>query len=100
MWFREREDCMNILLERRTADRGLFDPQFVQNIIQEHRQGHHDYGYVIWLLINLEHWIRIFVEGEDVDLSPQRIDAMTKRKIPAYGLITSHTSMRRGAASL
>jgi asparagine synthase (glutamine-hydrolysing) len=100
IWFRKRGDCTDILLESRTADRGLFDPQFVQNIIHEHRQGRHDYGYIIWLLINLEHWIRMFVEGEDVDLSPQRIDAMRKRRIPAYALRTSHTSMHLEAASL
>lgn len=86
MWFREREDCTKILCEKRTADRGLFDPQFVQNIIHEHRQGHHDYSYVIWLLINLEHWIRIFVEGESVDASPLSITSLPKRKIPAFGL--------------
>ena len=55
MWFREREDCTEILNEKRTADRGLFDPKSVQHIIREHRQGHHDYSYVIWLLINLKH---------------------------------------------
>ena len=91
---------MDILLEKRTADRGLFDRRFVQNIIQQHRQGHHDYGYIIWLLINLEHWIRVFVEREDVDLSPLPIDAMPKRKIPAFGLGTSQTSVRGEAASL
>jgi asparagine synthase (glutamine-hydrolysing) len=89
MWFREREDCMDILSETRTAERGLFDHQVVQRIIQEHRQGLHDYGYIIWHLINLEHWIRIFVEGEDVDLSPLSIAALPKRKIPAFGLGTS-----------
>jgi asparagine synthase (glutamine-hydrolysing) len=89
MWFREREEYTNILLEKRTAERGLFDPQFVQSIIQEHRQGHHDYGYLIWLLVNLEHWIRIFVEGENVDVSPLSITALPKKKIPTFGLRTS-----------
>jgi asparagine synthase (glutamine-hydrolysing) len=89
MWFREREDCMDILLERRTAERGLFDRQFMQRIIQEHRQGRHDFSSIIWHLINLEHWIRIFVEGEDVDLSPLSIAALPKKKIPAFGLGTS-----------
>lgn len=89
MWFREREDCMEILLERRTADRGLVDPRVVQNIIQEHRQGRHDYSYIIWLLINLEHWIRIFIEGQKVDVSPLSITTLAKQKIPAFGLGTS-----------
>jgi asparagine synthase (glutamine-hydrolysing) len=86
MWFREREECTNILFEKRTVERGLFDPQFVHTMIQEHRQGHHDYNYVIWLLINLEHWIRIFVERENVDVSPLSITSLPKKKIPAFGL--------------
>lgn len=90
LWFREREDCMNILLERRTADRGLFDRHVVQNMIEEHRQGHHDYSYVIWLLINLEHWIRIFIEGQNVDVSPLSITSLSKKKIPASSLGTSN----------
>jgi asparagine synthase (glutamine-hydrolysing) len=88
-WFRERQDSLEILLEKRTADRGLFDPKFVQRIIQNHRHGHHDYGYLIWHLINLEHWIRIFVEGESVDVSPLSLAALPKKKIPAVGVGTS-----------
>jgi hypothetical protein len=61
----------------------------VQRIIEDHRQGHHDYGYLIWLLINLEHWIRIFVERENVDVSPLSITALPKKKIPAFGVETS-----------
>ena len=86
MWFREREDCTKILCEKRTSDRGLFDPKSVQRMIHAHRQGHHDYSYVLWLLLNLEHWIRIFVEGENVDVSPLSIAALPKNKIPAFGL--------------
>jgi asparagine synthase (glutamine-hydrolysing) len=89
MWFRERDDCTSILSEKRTADRGLFDPKFVQSIVQNHRHGHHDYGYLLWLLINLEHWIRIFVEGESVDVSPLSLAALPKKKIPAFGVGTS-----------
>jgi asparagine synthase (glutamine-hydrolysing) len=88
-WFRDRQDCLSILFEKRTAERGLFDPKFVQSIVENHRRGHHDYGYAIWYLINLEHWIRIFVEGESVDLSQPSIAALPKKKIPAFGLDTS-----------
>jgi asparagine synthase (glutamine-hydrolysing) len=99
LWFREREDALGLLFERRTVDRGLFDREFVQNIIQEHRRGHHDYGYLIWLMINLEHWIRIFIEGEDVSLSSVPIGPMTRRKLPASGLASSSAPVLRGAAS-
>jgi asparagine synthase (glutamine-hydrolysing) len=84
-WFREGNSSMDILMERRTVERGLFNQQFVQSIIQEHRQGHHNFSYIIWNLINLEHWIRIFTEGDKVDLSPASIATLPKRKIPAAG---------------
>jgi asparagine synthase (glutamine-hydrolysing) len=80
IWFKELEECTAILFEKRTAERGLFDPHFVQIIMREHRQGHHDHSYLIWLLINLEHWIRIFVEGEQMDSSTPPKKCNVERK--------------------
>jgi asparagine synthase (glutamine-hydrolysing) len=84
-WFREREDRISILLEKRTIARGLFDHKFVQRIIHEHRKGHHDFSSILWHLINLEHWIRVFIERDEVDLSPTSIAALQKNWIRAKG---------------
>ena len=38
-------------------------------MLHEHRAGGADHGMRLWLLMNLEIWQRIFVDGE----SPQRV---------------------------
>ena len=52
---------------RRTAERTLFNPQFVRALAEEHRAGRAPHGTRLWLLINLEIWQRIFLEGEDIE---------------------------------
>src|SRR5206468_4221125 len=53
------------LLGPRALRRGLFDPSFVERLVAEHRAGAADHGDRLWLLLNLEIWQRIFVDGED-----------------------------------
>ena len=53
------------LLGPRALTRGLFDPSFVQRLVAEHHAGAADHGDRLWLLLNLEIWQRIFVDGED-----------------------------------
>jgi asparagine synthase (glutamine-hydrolysing) len=48
----------------RAATRGLFDPGFLRRLVEEHRSGKADHGDRLWLLINLEIWQRVFIEGE------------------------------------
>jgi asparagine synthase (glutamine-hydrolysing) len=50
----------------RATARMLFDPQFVHRLAAEHRSGRAEHGTRLWLLINLEIWQRIFLDGEDV----------------------------------
>jgi asparagine synthase (glutamine-hydrolysing) len=37
----------------------------VKRIAEEHRIGAREHGDRLWLLINLEMWQRIFLDGED-----------------------------------
>jgi asparagine synthase (glutamine-hydrolysing) len=48
----------------RALERGHFNPDTVKRIAQEHRQGLANHGERLWLLINLEMWQRIFIDGE------------------------------------
>jgi asparagine synthase (glutamine-hydrolysing) len=48
----------------RALERGHFNPEVVRRIAQEHRQGLANHGERLWLLINLEMWQRIFIDGE------------------------------------
>jgi asparagine synthase (glutamine-hydrolysing) len=81
-WFREGDKSMDILFEKRTMERGLFEQGYVRDITQAHRQGSYNFSATIWNLINLEHWIRIFIEGEQVDLSSHE-ETLPRARIPS-----------------
>jgi len=55
------------VLSPRAVARGLFARSFLENVATEHRTGRGRHGDRLWLLVNLELWQRIFLDGEDMD---------------------------------
>jgi len=55
------------VLGPRALDRGLFARSFLENLATEHRTGRGRHGDRLWLLVNLELWQRIFLDGDDTD---------------------------------
>jgi asparagine synthase (glutamine-hydrolysing) len=53
------------VLGPRAVQRGLFKTSAVRRLVEEHRSGRADHGDRLWLLVNLEIWHRVFIEGED-----------------------------------
>ena len=53
------------VLSPRARARGLFNRAAVERLAEEHRSGARPHGDRLWLLINLEMWQRIFLDGED-----------------------------------
>lgn len=51
----------------RATARTLFEPEIVGRLAEEHRSGRADHGTRLWLLINLEIWQRIFLDGEGTE---------------------------------
>jgi asparagine synthase (glutamine-hydrolysing) len=68
-WLRERFWPMveEFVLGQRALQRGLFDASMLQHLAGEHRAGAWEHGDRLWLLVNLEIWQRIFLEGENID---------------------------------
>jgi asparagine synthase (glutamine-hydrolysing) len=54
----------SVVLGERARARGLFDNANVEELAYEHRRGLADHSERLWLLLNLELWQRIFVDGE------------------------------------
>ena len=54
----------------RFVESGVFNHQFLRNMITEHVEGKRDHNFRIWIFLNLEIWYRQFVEG----LSQEQID--------------------------
>ena len=56
-----REMTDDLLSESRVRDRGLFRPQPVRRLVDEHRQGKHDWSMQIWQFLTLELWMQNFL---------------------------------------
>jgi asparagine synthase (glutamine-hydrolysing) len=56
-----------LVLGPRALQRGLFEPSFLRRLAEEHRAGTAEHGDRLWLLVNLEIWQRIFLDGDDID---------------------------------
>jgi asparagine synthase (glutamine-hydrolysing) len=64
------------VLGPRALDRRLFRPAALRRLAEEHHAGQADHGDRLWLLLNLEVWQRVFVDGEGVESAlPRRMVA-------------------------
>jgi len=63
-WFKREGYLDAVLLSERARGRGLYQPGFVERLIGEHRSGVRDRRLVLWTLLCLEWWHRIFIDGE------------------------------------
>jgi asparagine synthase (glutamine-hydrolysing) len=66
-WVRERyaPAIRATLLGPRALDRGLFDAAVLTRLVAEHETGEVNHTDRLWLLMNLELWQRIFLDGEE-----------------------------------
>jgi asparagine synthase (glutamine-hydrolysing) len=55
----------HVLLDPRALRRGLFEASVLQQLVEEHGAGVANHGEQLWLLLNLEIWQRIYLDGED-----------------------------------
>lgn len=53
------------VLSQRALDRQLFESGFLGRLAGEHLRGDAEHGDRLWLLVNLEIWQRIFLDGEE-----------------------------------
>ena len=53
------------VLSPRALGRGFFQPAGLRHLAEEHRAGRAEHGDRLWLLVNLEIWQRIFLDGEE-----------------------------------
>jgi asparagine synthase (glutamine-hydrolysing) len=70
-WFRNtrlRDYAGDLLLSPRSRQRGIFQPKFVQTLLDgrmpTHAIGQDRSGELLWMMLAIELWHRVFVEGE------------------------------------
>ena len=60
----------DVLLDRRSRERGIIDPAAVDRLLCDHAAGRTQGGDRIWSLLNLELWYRTFIDKEGVQTLP------------------------------
>jgi asparagine synthase (glutamine-hydrolysing) len=64
-WLRNelRELAYDLLLSRRAMERGLFRPDYVRRLLDEHCTGSRDHQMRLWALLILELWFQIWIDA-------------------------------------
>ena len=62
------------VLSPRALERNLFKPDTVRRIVDEHVTGTRSHADRLWLLVNLELWLRMAIEGEEPAPLDERMD--------------------------
>lgn len=57
----------NLLRDSRFVEAGIFDGDYMDQLLDEHSSGKVDHNYRLWLLANLEIWYRLYFERNSVD---------------------------------
>jgi asparagine synthase (glutamine-hydrolysing) len=74
------DTARDVLLDRRTRERGLYDTREVARLIDGHAAGTVRGGDAIWSLMNLELWYRTFVDGGGVQSLPSPATGQRQRQ--------------------
>ncbi len=53
-----------LLSASQIRQRGLFRPEGVRRLVEEHRRGQRDWSMQIWQFLTLEMWMRVFLDGQ------------------------------------
>ncbi len=59
-----------VLLDRRSRERGLIDPPAVDRLLRDHAAGRIEAGDRVWTLLNLELWHRTFIDNDGPQTLP------------------------------
>jgi len=66
-WFRSSagEEFGDRLLNSPIRKRDLFNYEFIERILAEHRSGKHEWSFYLWVLLNVSLWYEHWIEGSD-----------------------------------
>ncbi len=91
-----------VLLDRRSRERGITNPAAVAALLDAHQTGRQAGGDAIWALLNLELWYRTFIDGDGVQVLPDRVKpAATTVPAPSFpgaGFPPTREALRRDLA--
>ena len=85
-WTRDRWQPVvrDVLLDRRTRERGFIDADAVERLLDAHRERRVNGADAIWALMNFELWFRTYIDGDGVQTlaSPSRQSRVARTPNP------------------
>jgi len=63
-----------LFVNSRLAEEGYFRREYMMELLNQHRTGKVDHNYRLWILLNLELWWRLYIDGSTVDTLGELID--------------------------
>lgn len=66
----------NLFRQSRFVEQGLFDQATIDRLVDEHLSGKADHNFRLWMLINLEIWHRMCIEGKSAGEMKEFIDSL------------------------
>jgi asparagine synthase (glutamine-hydrolysing) len=96
-WTRGRWNAVarEVLLDRRTRERGIIDPPAVDRLLRDHAGGRTDGWDRVWSLLNLEIWYRTFIDQGGIQTLPEPASTAA----PAHTNANSLAEIRPAAAA-
>ena len=75
LWMRGPSAALarEVLLDRRSRERGIVNTAAVERLLAAHAAGEVDGGDALWSLLNLELWYRTFVDGHGIQTLPAMV---------------------------
>jgi asparagine synthase (glutamine-hydrolysing) len=67
-----------VFLHSRLAEEGYFQRDYMLELLKQHRDGKMDHNYRLWILLNLELWWRIYLDGMSLESLDQFMDQQLK----------------------
>jgi len=63
-WFRDKMQpfLREVVLSEKALNRGLFKPEIVRQLVDQHTEGKRDYSHQLWTLLMLELWFQRFID--------------------------------------
>ena len=67
-WYMQQlvRNIRETILSERALDRGYFNGEYLEKVLEEHITGKANHRLLIWSLLSFEWWNRIFIDGEKV----------------------------------
>jgi asparagine synthase (glutamine-hydrolysing) len=78
IWMRTdlKDFLTRLFSQSRFVEIGVFDRDYIFQILEEHLSGKADHNFRLWILINLEFWYRLYFDGESIESLTELTDSL------------------------